>query len=125
MSASSRTMQQDQRVAVQDAESLSQLTSPYSQIANPLGLSIGASDKSKAEVDIIYRDVYYNDVEQIGSLINSLADKIITQQQETLGMVSNTTESLSDIVVETKTPLAKYLPFAVLATVLILYMKWQ
>lgn len=122
MGSYASSITKDQRVAIDG--NLDQLTSPQSQIANPLGLSIGASDRSSIkDLSVSYGDVRYNDLDAVNELVTS----IMQQQTDTLKSINklgtDVISQVSTAATEIKEPLTKFIPYIGGGILLILLLK--
>jgi hypothetical protein len=134
MGSYSSTVAKDQRLAV--SGDAGQVTSPQSQIANPLGFALGASDSANLSANLSFGDVRYNDLDQVNALVTSimlqntnLLTAIAEENSKTLEAISKQTSSVTEsfgslgtgvldsvttAANEIKEPLTKYIPIAVI-----------
>jgi len=131
----SSTEVKDNRVAV-ESDSLLYMTSPESQLtnapgsiaagqqvsgvkmsyANPFGVSMTESHNS----NVSYGNIVINDLDGV----NALVTEIMTQAQEHVQTVADTTQELGTDILESigqfKEPLLKYLPFVGIGVIVLL-----
>ncbi len=131
MGSQSFSAQEDMRTAVEGDVDV--MVSPGSQLVNPLGIALSSDMASATNATITYRDVTVNEYPaDLNELIASMTeysqntiDAILASSQDTVETVSNTTDTLSDVIEGTETPLSQYIPYAVLGLILVLVLKWR
>lgn len=118
----------DNRMMVEDLPALEKLTAPNSAMSDPLGISIQRGDHSSGgAVEIAYGDVTYNAYpEEFNDLVKDIMSQSVSASQAAMTSVSDTTGTMTDIVEDTKAPLAQYMPYVILVVIVILVLKtWK
>lgn len=124
MGSWSQSVNKDQRTVIEGA---TQATAPESQLANPFGVNIMLDNSSGSSPSISYGGV---EIHQFPDEVNALVNAVLASNKEAMGQVvatvadiDETTDTLVGTIEGIKTPLAKFLPFAVIAAVAFVIVK--
>lgn len=110
MGSWSQSITEDNRLVAEGAE---QVTAPHSQIANPLGINI-TQEHSTGNPTVDYGGIT---IDNWPDDVNELVRSTLKSNQDAMKQMTTPVQSLVSTIEGIKTPLAQYVPYAVIAAV--------